>query len=145
MIVIDLLNIYLQIRRLIFINFSYQAKYTGIKTKEVWLSLIFFFFLYIYFLHSTWSLHWHFKKKKFKSYEKNSRGLEIFSKSWLPESNIKALVFFCHGYGDTCTFFFEGDFLSKLLLLYEPDKQCLFQQIYYGTSFFFFSAKLTIS
>ncbi|KAF3332669.1 caffeoylshikimate esterase-like isoform X3 [Carex littledalei] len=43
-----------------------------------------------------------------ESYERNSRGLEIFSKSWLPESNIKALVFFCHGYGDTCTFFFEG-------------------------------------
>ncbi|KAJ4770309.1 alpha/beta-Hydrolases superfamily protein [Rhynchospora pubera] len=44
-----------------------------------------------------------------ESYERNSRGLEVFSKSWLPEtSNIKALVFFCHGYGDTCTFFFEG-------------------------------------
>ncbi|XP_021912371.1 caffeoylshikimate esterase isoform X2 [Carica papaya] len=45
----------------------------------------------------------------FKSYEKNSRGLEIFSKSWLPESSKpKAVVCFCHGYGDTCTFFFEG-------------------------------------
>ncbi|ERN03970.1 caffeoylshikimate esterase isoform X2 [Amborella trichopoda] len=42
-------------------------------------------------------------------YEKNSRGLEIFSKSWLPEtSTTKAIVCFCHGYGDTCTFFFEG-------------------------------------
>ncbi|WOK92450.1 caffeoylshikimate esterase isoform X1 [Canna indica] len=42
-------------------------------------------------------------------YEVNSRGVEIFSKSWLPEnSSIKALVCFCHGYGDTCTFFFEG-------------------------------------
>ncbi|XP_061359261.1 caffeoylshikimate esterase isoform X2 [Gastrolobium bilobum] len=42
-------------------------------------------------------------------YEKNSRGLEIFCKSWLPpESRPKATVFFCHGYGDTCTFFFEG-------------------------------------
>lgn len=42
-------------------------------------------------------------------YEKNSRGLEIFTKTWLPESSPpKALVFFCHGYGDTCTFFFEG-------------------------------------
>ncbi|CAL9128886.1 unnamed protein product [Musa textilis] len=44
-----------------------------------------------------------------QSYEVNSRGLEIFSKSWLPEnSSIQALVCFCHGYGDTCTFFFEG-------------------------------------
>ncbi|KAF3444170.1 hypothetical protein FNV43_RR13860 [Rhamnella rubrinervis] len=44
-----------------------------------------------------------------ESYEVNSRGLEIFSKSWLPEtSQPKALVCYCHGYGDTCTFFFEG-------------------------------------
>lgn len=44
-----------------------------------------------------------------ESYEVNSRGLKIFSKSWLPENSpLKALVCFCHGYGDTCTFFFEG-------------------------------------
>ncbi|PKA65295.1 hypothetical protein AXF42_Ash005628 [Apostasia shenzhenica] len=44
-----------------------------------------------------------------ESYELNSRGVEIFTKSWLlANSVIKALVFFCHGYGDTCTFFFEG-------------------------------------
>ncbi|XP_010453765.1 PREDICTED: caffeoylshikimate esterase isoform X1 [Camelina sativa] len=44
-----------------------------------------------------------------ESYEVNSRGIEIFSKSWLPEAtSLKALVCFCHGYGDTCTFFFEG-------------------------------------
>ncbi|KAL8117991.1 caffeoylshikimate esterase-like [Apium graveolens] len=44
-----------------------------------------------------------------ESYELNSRGLEIFSKSWLPETSPpKALVCFCHGYGDTCTFFVEG-------------------------------------
>ncbi|XP_057837237.1 caffeoylshikimate esterase isoform X2 [Cryptomeria japonica] len=44
-----------------------------------------------------------------ESYETNSRGLEIFSKSWLPESiPVKGIVCFCHGYGDTCTFFFEG-------------------------------------
>ncbi|KAL2499428.1 alpha/beta-Hydrolases superfamily protein [Abeliophyllum distichum] len=44
-----------------------------------------------------------------ESYEVNSRGLEIFSKSWLPESSPpKAVVCFCHGYGDTCTFFVEG-------------------------------------
>ncbi|XP_057784133.1 caffeoylshikimate esterase-like isoform X2 [Salvia miltiorrhiza] len=45
----------------------------------------------------------------FKSYDVNSRGLEIFSKSWVPESSSpKAVVCYCHGYGDTCTFFFEG-------------------------------------
>jgi len=44
-----------------------------------------------------------------ESFEVNSRGVEIFSKSWLPEaSKPRALVCFCHGYGDTCTFFFEG-------------------------------------
>eukprot|EP00249_Psilotum_nudum_P014196 c24712_g1_i1 orf=313-1515(+) len=41
--------------------------------------------------------------------EVNSRGMEIFTKNWLPEIGpVKALVFFCHGYGDTCTFFIEG-------------------------------------
>lgn len=44
-----------------------------------------------------------------ESYEKNSKGLEIFCKSWLPSaSKPKAAVFYCHGYGDTCSFFFEG-------------------------------------
>lgn len=43
-----------------------------------------------------------------ESYEVNKRGVEIFSKCWLPGNTpIKALVCFCHGYGDTCTFFFE--------------------------------------
>ncbi|EYU34400.1 hypothetical protein ABFS82_12G032000 [Erythranthe guttata] len=47
--------------------------------------------------------------KMAESYEVNSRGLEIFSKSWLPEKGSpKAVICFCHGYGDTCTFFFEG-------------------------------------
>ncbi|XXG65227.1 hypothetical protein AAC387_Pa05g2983 [Persea americana] len=45
-----------------------------------------------------------------ESYVVNSRGLEIFSKKWFPspEVPIKGALFFCHGYGDTCTFFFEG-------------------------------------
>lgn len=44
-----------------------------------------------------------------ESYEVNSRGVEIFTKSWLPETSPpKAVVCICHGYGDTCTFFFEG-------------------------------------
>ncbi|KAJ8641658.1 hypothetical protein MRB53_018352 [Persea americana] len=47
--------------------------------------------------------------KMMEMYGVNSRGLEIFSKSWLPETSpVKAIVCFCHGYGDTCTFFFEG-------------------------------------
>lgn len=43
-----------------------------------------------------------------ESYEVNSKGLEYFSKSWMPQTSPKAVVCFCHGYGDTCTFFFEG-------------------------------------
>eukprot|EP00262_Sarcandra_glabra_P021118 TRINITY_DN8734_c0_g1_i1.p1 TRINITY_DN8734_c0_g1~~TRINITY_DN8734_c0_g1_i1.p1 ORF type:complete len:412 (+),score=54.96 TRINITY_DN8734_c0_g1_i1:168-1403(+) len=45
-----------------------------------------------------------------EKYVSNSRGLEIFCKSWLPRAgvHVKGALFFCHGYGDTCTFFFEG-------------------------------------
>ncbi|KEH21542.1 caffeoylshikimate esterase isoform X4 [Medicago truncatula] len=44
-----------------------------------------------------------------ESYEVNSKGIEIFYKSWFPETaRPKAAVFYCHGYGDTSTFFFEG-------------------------------------
>ncbi|KAK7381088.1 hypothetical protein VNO78_33612 [Psophocarpus tetragonolobus] len=44
-----------------------------------------------------------------ESYEKTSKGQEIFCKSWLPSaSKPKAALFYCHGYGDTCSFFFEG-------------------------------------
>ncbi|XP_057436554.1 caffeoylshikimate esterase-like isoform X2 [Lotus japonicus] len=44
-----------------------------------------------------------------ESFEVNSRGVEIFCKTWLPgTARPKAAVFYCHGYGDTCTFFFEG-------------------------------------
>lgn len=43
-------------------------------------------------------------------YEINSKGQAIFCKSWLPKPGvgIKGALCFCHGYGDTCTFFFEG-------------------------------------
>ncbi|KAI4324649.1 hypothetical protein MLD38_030118 [Melastoma candidum] len=46
-----------------------------------------------------------------ESYEANSRGVDIFSKIWLPKggtSVMKAVVCYCHGYGDTCSFLFEG-------------------------------------
>ncbi|KAL6906233.1 hypothetical protein ACP4OV_003834 [Aristida adscensionis] len=44
-----------------------------------------------------------------ESYERNSRGVEVFSKSWFPENHrMKAIVCLCHGYGDTCTFFLDG-------------------------------------
>ncbi|KAI0488620.1 hypothetical protein KFK09_028459 [Dendrobium nobile] len=47
--------------------------------------------------------------KTMESIETNSKGFEIFSKSWFPRNSpVKALICFCHGYGDTCTFFFEG-------------------------------------
>ncbi|XP_054808829.1 caffeoylshikimate esterase-like [Prosopis cineraria] len=43
-------------------------------------------------------------------YQRNSRGMEIFCKRWMPEPGvpIKAALYFCHGYGSTCTYFFEG-------------------------------------
>lgn len=43
-------------------------------------------------------------------YDTNSKGVEMFWKSWLPGTGVstKGALFFCHGYGDTCTFFFEG-------------------------------------
>ncbi|KAL6186574.1 hypothetical protein ACLB2K_042694 [Fragaria x ananassa] len=43
-------------------------------------------------------------------YGRNSRGMEIFYKCWLrkPVDQVKAALCFCHGYGSTCTFFFEG-------------------------------------
>ncbi|KHN05562.1 caffeoylshikimate esterase-like isoform X4 [Glycine soja] len=43
-------------------------------------------------------------------YERNSRGLEIFCKNWMPEPGVplKDALCFCHGYGSTCTFFFDG-------------------------------------
>ncbi|KAH1241214.1 hypothetical protein GmHk_07G018855 [Glycine max] len=51
----------------------------------------------------------------FRVYEVNSRGLKIFSKSWLPESSpLKAIICYCHGYADTCTFYFEGMEISML-------------------------------
>ncbi|CAN6293972.1 unnamed protein product [Urochloa humidicola] len=44
-----------------------------------------------------------------ESYERNSRGVEIFSKCWFPKDiRMKAIVCLCHGYGDTCTFFLDG-------------------------------------
>ncbi|CAA2999214.1 caffeoylshikimate esterase [Olea europaea subsp. europaea] len=48
--------------------------------------------------------------KLFSGTKKNSKGQEIFCKSWLPKSGvrIKGALCFCHGYGDTYTFFFEG-------------------------------------
>ncbi|KAL3701694.1 hypothetical protein R1sor_019716 [Riccia sorocarpa] len=43
-----------------------------------------------------------------EAFEVNSRGYEIFTKSWVLESGTpKASICLCHGYGDTCTFFFE--------------------------------------
>ncbi|KAL6010875.1 hypothetical protein ACLOJK_001317 [Asimina triloba] len=45
-----------------------------------------------------------------EGYEINSRGFEVFCKKWLPPEGVamKGIVCFCHGYGDTCTYFFEG-------------------------------------
>ncbi|KAG9443811.1 hypothetical protein H6P81_015151 [Aristolochia fimbriata] len=40
-----------------------------------------------------------------EGYTRNSRGLMLFTCSWLPESPIKALIFLCHGYGMECSNF----------------------------------------
>ncbi|GBG90114.1 hypothetical protein CBR_g50207 [Chara braunii] len=83
-----------------------------------------------------------------ESYRKSSRGVEIFTKEWLPAPttkggsapDVKALIFLCHGYGDTCNYFFdklaiqfvkegygffgldyEGHGLSEGLHVYIPD------------------------
>jgi alpha-beta hydrolase superfamily lysophospholipase len=35
--------------------------------------------------------------------------MEMFIKSWMPkEGRAKGIIFLCHGYADTVTFFFEG-------------------------------------
>lgn len=46
----------------------------------------------------------------YERYEANSKRVEVFWKRWLPGPGVstKAALFFCHGYGDTCTFFFDG-------------------------------------
>ncbi|KAH7294938.1 hypothetical protein KP509_27G025500 [Ceratopteris richardii] len=39
----------------------------------------------------------------------NSRGVKLFTCTWLPDSTkIKALVFFCHGYGVECSEYMKG-------------------------------------
>lgn len=59
---------------------------------------------------------WHISLQQ--SYERNSRGLEIFTKCWFPENRLmKAIVCLCHGYGDTCTFFLDGRFCVVILLI----------------------------
>ncbi|KAJ7563061.1 hypothetical protein O6H91_03G095100 [Diphasiastrum complanatum] len=47
-------------------------------------------------------------------YQINTRGVELFTKSWFPETDpAKAIVCLCHGYGDTITFYLDG-FARKL-------------------------------
>lgn len=65
--------------------------------------------------------HKHFDHNSFESdadrgltvtetYVLNSKGKEIFIKSWLPAgSQFHGVVFLCHGYGDTVTFYAEGE------------------------------------
>jgi len=54
--------------------------------------------------------------KAMETLVRNSRGLEIFVKSWVAvEGEPSGLIFLCHGYGDTITFFTEG--LARSLAL----------------------------
>ncbi|KAI3526846.1 hypothetical protein L1887_06112 [Cichorium endivia] len=45
---------------------------------------------------------------KFQEYIRNSRGVELFTCRWLPQSSPKALVFLCHGYAMECGDFMKG-------------------------------------
>ncbi|GJP44012.1 hypothetical protein CLOM_g15566 [Closterium sp. NIES-68] len=43
-----------------------------------------------------------------EDYFVNSRGVELFTKQWLPiDGRLRGVVFYCHGYGDTCVYAFE--------------------------------------
>ncbi|CAI5477697.1 unnamed protein product [Closterium sp. Yama58-4] len=43
-----------------------------------------------------------------EDYFVNSRGVELFTKQWLPiDGRLRGVVFYCHGYGDTCAYAFE--------------------------------------
>jgi hypothetical protein len=47
-----------------------------------------------------------FKQKFFV----NSRGIELFTKEWVPANgDVAGVVMYCHGYGDQCTYFFDGE------------------------------------
>jgi caffeoylshikimate esterase len=60
-----------------------------------------------------------------QTYVKNSRNVEIFVKSWMPmHGRPKGLLFICHGYGDTVTFFNEGEQRSSLFI---QAVQCIYE------------------
>ena len=41
----------------------------------------------------------------------NSKGVEVFLKSWVPaaDEQLHGVIFLCHGYGDSVTFYAEGE------------------------------------
>ena len=45
----------------------------------------------------------------------NERKIEIFSKRWIPtnKTKIRAVIIYCHGYSDTCTYAFDGEECSS--------------------------------
>lgn len=54
------------------------------------------------------SFYENFGVTSIEEYIVSSRGTELFTKQWLPtDGRFRALVFYCHGYGDTCTYCFE--------------------------------------
>nr|AAK02033.2 Putative lipase-like protein [Oryza sativa] len=87
----------------------FKGQYSDIGTKEV---LFLALAIILQFLHAKLAILMIIgcgSQGSGTSYEKNSRGVEIFSKCWYPENHrIKAIVCLCHGYGDTCTFFLDG-------------------------------------
>lgn len=44
-----------------------------------------------------------------QTYVLNSKGVEVFVKSWVPaDEQLHGVVFLCHGYGDSVSFYAEG-------------------------------------
>ncbi|XAR61340.1 2-acylglycerol O-acyltransferase [Bertholletia excelsa] len=43
-----------------------------------------------------------------EEYIRNSRGVELFTCTWLPSSSPRALILLCHGYGMECSDFMRG-------------------------------------
>ena len=56
---------------------------------------------------------------RLQSFVKNSKGMEIFVKSWEPADfgQLHGLIFLCLGYGDSVTFYAEGEEIVILVSL----------------------------
>lgn len=75
-------------------NINYEEVSLTLYIYKIWKSCIFALLLNCFFL--SWSI--------LQDYITNSRGLKLFTCSWLPrDREPKALIFLCHGYGMECS------------------------------------------